>query len=270
MTEVTQSHYQGHTASSYESAYFYSAGDYTDYLTKMVVKRLGLEPTTCRRLLDIGGGTGNFTRMVVRNSREVEAIVVDPFLTGHEEDNATTNAASVKFVKAPAESLAEPGDNVWWRQDYHQVLMKEVIHHIDASDRVGMFAGIFRDLPDKTSTDPGILIITRPHADIDYPLWEEARQVWSANQPSQVELHADLEEAGFSFMSSTIEGYPCEIEFERWISMVKNRFWSTFSNFSDDELEGACERMRLDEAHRIDEQGMIHFEDRLLVISAYK
>lgn len=268
---VTQSHYQAHTVSSYESAYFYSAGAYTDYLAKLVVRRLGLEPTTCRRILDIGGGTGNFTKMVVRNSPEVEAIVVDPFLEGHEEGtDESSSTASVKFVKASAEILAEPPDNTWWRQDYHQVLMKEVIHHIDASDRLNVFSGIFRDLPEKPSPDPGILIITRPHADIDYPLWEEARQVWAANQPSQGELQADLEQAGFSFVSSTIEGYPCEIEFERWTSMVKNRFWSTFSNFSDDELEQACEQMRVDEADRIDEDGTIHFEDRLLVISAYK
>jgi SAM-dependent methyltransferase len=268
-TMTTQMHYEGHSASSYESAYFYSAGDYTDYLSKMVVKRLGLEPTTCRRILDIGGGTGNFTRMIVKNSPEVEAIVIDPFLEGQEE-STESSTASIKFVKAPAESLSEQGDKVWWRHDYHQVLLKEVIHHIHASDRVNVFAGIYRDLPQRPSADPGILIITRPQTDIDYPLWEEARQVWAENQPSLKELRSELEQAGFTQISNTIEGYPCEIEFERWISMIKNRFWSTFSNFTDDELEEACQRMRVDEAYRIDDNGKISFEDRLLVIAAYQ
>ena len=268
MTVTTQSHYQGHTVSSYESAFFYSAGAYTDYLSKLVVKRLGLQPTTSRRILDIGGGTGNFTRMIVRNSPEVQAIIVDPFLDGHHDDEQ--NTAAVRFVKASAESLAEPSDGIWWRQDYHQVLMKEVIHHIDATVRPKIFAGVFRDLPHKESPDPGILIITRPHLEIDYPLWDEARQVWAANQPSQEALRVDLEYAGFSFISSSIEEYPCEVQFERWISMVKNRFWSTFSTFTDEELNTACERMRNEEAHRIDDNGIIRFQDRLLVISAHK
>jgi SAM-dependent methyltransferase len=262
---TTQSHYEGHSASSYESAYFYSAGAYTDYLAKLVANRLGLEATTKRRIVDIGGGTGNFTKMIVQNSPEVEAIVVDPyFLEGTE-----SSTDSLKFVKAPAEILAQSSDNVWWRQDYHQVLLKEVIHHVKASDRGAVFSGIFQDLPDKPSSDPGLLIVTRPHADIDYPLWNEAKQVWAENQPSLTELQSELEQAGFSHISNTIEAYPCEIDFERWLGMVKGRFWSTFSNFTDEELEEACKRMRADEEHRIDEKGVIHFEDRLLLISAY-
>jgi len=278
-TSSTQSHYEAHSATTYESAYFYSPGAYTDYLTKLVVSRLGLEATTKRRVLDIGGGTGNFTKMMVENSPSVEAIVVDPFLEG--EDNATSAVGSVKFVQAPAEMLGEPRtDGMWWRQDYHQVLMKEVIHHLNAKDRVAVFRGIHQDISSSSSSsssasssmsdDPNILIITRPHLEIDYPLWKEAKQVWAENQPSLTELQSELEGAGFSRVTSSIEAYPCEIDFERWMSMVKGRFWSTFSNFTDEELEEACERMRIDEAERINEDGVIHFEDRLVFISAYK
>jgi hypothetical protein len=50
--------------------------------------------------------------------------------------------------------------------------------------------------------------------------------------------------------------------------MIKARFWSTFSNFTDQELEEACQRITRDEANRVDEKGDIHFEDHLLFITA--
>jgi SAM-dependent methyltransferase len=287
---TTQSHYENHSISSYESAYFYSEGEYTEYLSRIVTRRLGLEPTSCRRILDVGGGTGNFTRMLLRKSPEVEAIVIDPFLLeinqsdvdGNRDStisNSNSSSASppvvtnrVKFVKASAEIFLDPPteDTLWWRQDYHQVLMKEVIHHIDSSNRIGVFSGILGDLPEKPSNDPGLLIVTRPSEDIDYPIWAEAKDVWAQNQPSLKQLQYELEQAGFSYISNTIEGYPCEIKFERWVSMIKNRFWSTFSHFSNQELDDACEQLRRDESHRIDENGIIRFEDRLLFISAFK
>jgi SAM-dependent methyltransferase len=268
---TTQAHYEAHSATSYESAYFYSPGAYTDYLAKLVVNRLGLQTNSRGRILDIGGGTGNFTKMIVADSPHVEAIVVDPFLEGTEI--STDDSPSVKFVHAPAEELAatvKTDAMLWWRQDYQQVLMKEVIHHLTPQDRVAVFTGIYDDVPSGNNDNPTILIITRPQLEIDYPLWKEARQVWAKNQPSQAELESELKQAGFTTVSSTIEPYPCEIEFERWMSMVKGRFWSTFSNFTDEELEEACDLMRVDEAERINDKGIIHFEDRLVFISAYK
>lgn len=239
-----------------------------DYLSKLVRDRLGLAEATKRRLLDIGGGTGNFTKLIVQDSPQVEAVVVDPFL---EETDDGNSGDAVKFVKASAESLAQPAvAEEWWKRDYHQVLMKEVVHHLESSeDRVAVFEGIVRDVS-SSSDGPGVLIITRPQVEIDYPLWAEARQVWADNQPSATELESELKQAGFTNVSNTIEAYPCDIELERWLSMVRGRFWSTFSNFSDEELEEACDRMRKDEADRVDEKGVIRFEDRLVFISASK
>lgn len=257
----TQVHYEAHSSESYESAYFYSHGAYTEHLRRIVVKKLGLEAETKRRLLDIGGGTGNFTESIVEKSPEVEAVVVDPFLEMEQDTK------QVKFAKAPAEAFARPSGE-WWRKDYHQVLMKEVVHHLN--NRAPIFRGILEDLPDKPSADPNILIITRPQVDIDYPLWDEAREVWAENQPSYDDIESELKEAGFSQVTYCIEPYPCEIDMDRWLDMVRGRFWSTFSNFSDEELDEACERMLRDEKERIDSDGIIHFEDRLLFISAYK
>jgi hypothetical protein len=77
------------------------------------------------------------------------------------------------------------------------------------------------------------LIITRPQLEIDYPLWNEARQVWAQNQPSVQDITKDLQQAGFSNVSHTLEPYPCSVSLERWQGMVQKRFWSTFSKFSN-------------------------------------
>ena len=50
--------------------------------------------------------------------------------------------------------------------------------------------------------------------------------------------------------------------------MVKQRCWSTFSEFSDDQLERACEVIAKDCV--VDVDGVLHFEDRLVFISARK
>jgi hypothetical protein len=147
-------------------------------------------------------------------------------------------------------------------------LLKEVAHHFDSAKRVDIFRGIFQGL--EPSSDTSVLIITRPQIEIDYPLWDEARQVWKDNQPSALEFCDELEKAGFVDIHHSLEGYPCQIALERWQSMVKGRFWSTFSNFSDDELEDACERIAKEYQDRIDEEGVLQFEDRLVFISARK
>jgi cyclopropane fatty-acyl-phospholipid synthase-like methyltransferase len=273
----TKSHYEGHSAETYESAFFYEPGAYTEHLKHLVKRSLQLDASLDggakdkdKCLLDIGGGTGNFTQMIVEDAPNVRAIVVDPFLEQQSEDESAAKDKRIRFVKAPAEEfkLAPTDENIWWRRDYHQVLLKEVVHHFQDSDRVPIFKGIFDGLG--RSDAPSLLIVTRPKRGIDYPLWDEAREVWAKNQPSLEQFVDELEQAGFSDVQHSLESYPCTVLLERWQSMVKSRFWSTFSNFTDKELDDACHRIAEDEKERIDKDGLLHFEDRLLFITARK
>jgi hypothetical protein len=59
--------------------------------------------------------------------------------------------------------------------------------------------------------------------------------------------------------------YPCAVDLKSWLGMVRNRFWSTFSNFTDEELEAGCATIA--EEARV-EDGRVHFEERLVFISA--
>jgi SAM-dependent methyltransferase len=278
---TTKSHYEGHSAETYESAYFYAPGAYTEHLASLVKRSLQLDasPDSCpkdRCLLDIGGGTGNFTRMIVEDAPNVCAIVVDPFLEqqsisgGVDESESAASDERIRFVKASGEEfkLKPTDETLWWRQNYQQVLLKEVVHHFKDTDRVPIFKGIFNGL--ERSDAPSLLIVTRPKLEIDYPLWDEARKVWAENQPSLEQFVDELEQAGFSNVQHSVEPYPCTILLERWQSMVKARFWSTFSNFTDKELDAACHRIAENEKERIDKDGLLHFEDRLLFITARK
>lgn len=277
---TTKSHYEGHSAETYESAYFYAPGAYTEHLASLVKRYLQLDasPDSCtknRCLMDIGGGTGNFTRMIVEDAPNICAIVVDPFLeqqgiSGVGESESSASDKRIRFVKASAEDfMLKPTDEtLWWRQNYQQVLLKEVVHHFKDTDRIPIFKGIFNGL--EHSEAPSLLIVTRPKLEIDYPLWDEARQVWAENQPSLEQFVDELEQAGFSNVQHSVESYPCTILLERWQSMVKARFWSTFSNFTDKDLDEACHSIAESEKERIDKDGLLHFEDRLLFISARK
>jgi hypothetical protein len=281
-TTTTQSHYQSHTADSYESAFFYEPGPYNDYLCQLCRQGLQItstESTSARVLLDIGGGTGSFTRRLIQDTPH-RAIVVDPFLP---PQAAVNENDVVQFVAASAESFVDSNSDPYtendagdfWKRGYHQVLLKEVVHHFPASQRVAIFRGLHQGLETAAATaasdcHTALLIVTRPQLEIDYPLWEAARTVWAQHQPSQSELLSELTTAGFVSPSSTIESYPCTIPLERWQGMVRRRFWSTFANFTDAELEAACQAMAETERHRIDSDGNLHFEDRLLFISAQK
>lgn len=307
---LTKSHYEGHSADSYDSAFFYEVGPYTERLRDLCQARLQLlddhphhqaavdnvadadAVKTGRVLLDIGGGTGTFTRMLIQDNNATcccRAIVIDPFLekqqnnAQQQQQQSSSDDEPVRFVAAPAEAFMSdpmPGEE-GWRRGYHQILLKEVAHHFADQDRTAIFRGLWDGLVARKTTTttngsspppppPSLLLITRPQIDIDYPLWDEARAVWAQNQPSLDQFVSELHAAGFTDISHTLEAHPCVVPLERWQSMVKARFWSTFGSFSDAELERACDAMAANEKHRITADGNLHFDDRLLFITANK
>lgn len=286
LSETTSSHYKAHTAESYEQAYFYEPGAYQRYLVQLVQQRLRLDSSSTtfgRHILDIGGGTGNFAHALLVQQRDTTTgthhsqqlqhhiTVVDPFLDATQQSTTTSTSTStqISFVKESAEvfwnrNIGEQS----WRNNFHQVLLKEVVHHLN--DRVKIFRGMYEDLKRIDDAVPSILIITRPQVDIDYPLWDSAREVWKKNQPSSEELCHELQEAGFHHIQQSLESYPCQISLQRWKAMIQQRFWSTFSNFTDEELQIACDKIEEEHADRVDDKGILHFEDRLVLISASK
>ena len=285
---TVSNHYESHSKSdSYDDAYFYEPGEYMENLATLVIDRLHLKGQE-RCILDIGGGTGTFAQaMTEKDDSGSKIVVVEPFLDPSFEDPASSiTNAPVSFVRASAEDFLVPPTSENRRTEiidkqrggYDQILMKEVVHHFKAEDRVGIFRGMREGLRNNRSDKitPSLLIITRPQIDIDYPLWDQALDVWKKNQPSVEEIEADLQQAGYTQFERFVEPIECSITLSRWQSMVKSRCWSTFSNFTDEELEGACaiiaENARNNPKNTSGETEqddvVLRFEDRLIFLEA--
>lgn len=258
---LNKEHYESHTSSSYDSAYFYSPqGNYTSFLCKKVQQTLGDIKSNSNKewLLDIGGGTGTFTKMLMDKS-DLTGVILDPYFNENDD--------KLFFVKGAADDLIV-NDDAWWKakDKYKYCLMKEVIHHLSVDNRIDIFRGILSVL--KPSNNPSLLIITRPKYDIDYPLWPQAKTVWSDNQPSADGVISDLQSAGFINVASNTIIYPCIMNMNQWLGMVKGRVWSTFSHFDKEELDQGCDWIMKNVD--VDEDGNISFEDRLIFITASK
>ena len=145
----------------------------------------------------MGRGTDNVTSMVSQGVDSMNAVVVDPFLpattlssaSGSNVDKDDEQQKKLRFVKASAEEFIphtndEHTDNTtdekvvpWWKTDYNHILLKEVVHHFDSKERVGIFTGLrnygLKNEDEEGKEDnatPSLLIVTRPQIDIDLPL----------------------------------------------------------------------------------------------------
>ena len=261
------SHYGG-VRSVYEAAPFYAPGPYEAWLTSACVQRMELGSS--HSLADLGGGSGGFATKLKQAASARWLSVVEPsaeMLSGAEASSDVNSAICADALGWASSSTEEADGSVTSGSmpvRYDRILLKEVVHHFADSDRPLVFR---RLLENRLTADGRVLIVTRPQRDVDYPLWEAAREVWAAHQPSEALLVDELNAAGFRDVATHVHTYPHEVATDEWCRLVKGRFWSTFSNFTDAELDEGCARIRADAAARAD-PGVLRFDDRLLLIEA--
>jgi len=248
-------HYE-EIAAGYMHAFFYAKGAYQEHLVEKVSRHLSFDQSPgpeSIRLVDSGGGTGNFTQALCDVNKLVhKALCVDPF---QEMLDQATPYTSVQTLCLGAVEFAQEEDQV-----YDRLLLKEVVHHLPDKEMPAMFAGILRQLT------PGgiVLTVTRPQ-EVDYPLFEAARQVWRENQPSSSVYVSAMEGAGFQTQVVVVP-YKVTMKKERWLSMVRARFWSTFSHFTQEELDAGV----LELEAQFQGADTLEFEDRLLFLIGRK
>ena len=219
-------------------------------------------------------------RFVVASARD---FIQTTITTTTEEEEKCDDDAKIQ------NSDNDDNDELFWKSGYDCVLLKEVIHHIDPTERVAIFTGLKHGFfvsssPSSSSiigsrnnsklTSPSLLIITRPKHDINYPLWPKAYDIWSTGQPCTQQIVSDLQLAGYNNVTVQIYTYPCTVQLGRWLRMIKNRFWSTFASFTNEELYLGCEYI-VKEATRSSKtsaakngQTLLQFEERLVFIAA--
>jgi len=241
-------HYQ-QVAASYESAFFYASGPYQDWLLHEVAQRLHLDHPRLR-VADVGGGTGNFSQELADHAQ-----LATPVLCVDNSPDmlaAAVQRPGVQPVCADALTFATSAG-----QCYDRALLKEVVHHLPAADVTPMYAGLAKQL-----TPGGVCCtVTRPQ-EVDYPLFEAARGVWRDKQPAVADLEAAMRAAGFCDVTVETATYRAVMPKQRWFAMVRDRFWSTFSNFSDDELAAGIAELEA----RFAGQEDVVFNDRLLFL----
>jgi len=153
-------------SAGYEEAFFYAKGEYQEHLVSKVSQHLDLQSSPeAVRLVDLGGGTGNFTQALVDfNCLKQRPLCVDPF---QEMLDRAVGHPSVDTCCRGAVEFSQEAD-----RRYDRVLLKEMVHHVPEEQLSVLYAGLARQLT------PGgvVLTCTRPQ-EVDYPLFAAARQV---------------------------------------------------------------------------------------------
>lgn len=205
-------------AAHYDEYYYYS-DDYINYFTNKIVEDLPMKNN--ETIVEMGSGTGIFAKEILKKAPSVQMICVDnsALMLNRTKDERIKRICqdAVEFSK---ESIV-----------YDRIYMKEFIHHIHSEDRLVLFKGIYSQL----KSDGSILILIEPRR-LNYPLFDEALRRFENRQPSHLEIINDLESAGFSTSFSVIS-YPINLEKQKYIEMVRNRYMSVLESFTDDELE---------------------------------
>ena len=255
---ATLSNHYEDVSKTYESAFFYSSESYRDFVIENILlffRDQNLEISPATKVVDLGGGTGNFTQCLALAAGLTEKILcVDAF---QEMLNLATEHSLVDTLLMDAVDFSQlPGEGF----NYKYILLKELIHHISIGDLEKMFSGLYRQL----EVGGTALTITRPQ-EVDFPFFEKAREVWRNNQPAIELIVPPMRAAGFDVIVYT-KSYPVKLKKADWIKMVSNKFWSTFSLCTPEELSNGIHE--LEEKFRDVEE--LTFDDNLLFIVARK
>jgi len=115
---------------------------------------------------------------------------------------------------------------------YDKVLMQKMLHHIkDIKDIKGLIENLFGRL----NPSGKILTIGIPR-DIEYPLFDAAFKRYQELHPVGNQIRDIFTNAGFKLTRESIK-YPVSIEKQKYLNLIRNRYMSTLSSFSDREIE---------------------------------
>eukprot|EP01104_Vermistella_antarctica_P002619 TRINITY_DN12837_c0_g1_i1.p1 TRINITY_DN12837_c0_g1~~TRINITY_DN12837_c0_g1_i1.p1 ORF type:complete len:281 (-),score=60.44 TRINITY_DN12837_c0_g1_i1:23-865(-) len=264
-------HYEG-LASEFEDTWFFDKG-YIPWAVEQIVNRLEL--TQEDHLVDVGGGTGNYTALASqRVGLTNECLVVD----------LSSEMLGVAQARPELDTLCCGGVEFAQKNDvkpYNKVLFKEVIHHFDAKERSTVFRGVFGQLNegvaafrsrdhstsngDDESNNVNLFIITRPPR-VLFPFFEKALDVFANGQPSHEVLMQELTDAGFLDVKTDIVDYNMSIDKSRWLEMVSKRFMSILNESIFDEAQLKEGVREIEEKYKGTDE--IKFPDRLVFITA--
>ncbi|NLU71698.1 class I SAM-dependent methyltransferase [Streptomyces sp. HNM0575] len=229
------------------------------------------------RIADIGAGTGLFLRRLLEYATEETPLVcVDP---SQPMLDRLPDDPRLLAVRATAEDLAHAaeapaGQDGSGKADsgrdgpgrdgsrqgslgsFDAIVIKEAVHHF--ADLHGTLAGLARRLA------PGgrMLVVTLPPK-LEYPLFQRALNRFAANQPEPGEIETAMRDAGLE-VATGHAAFPVRVERDHWLELVRNRWMSVLSTFSDAELaDGLAE---IADTAGAGPGGLLEFPDRFAFI----
>jgi len=222
---------------------------YKAWMVDHIVEHLGLQSSDI--FVDLGGGTGNYTVKIAQQAHlSCKPFCVEPSAEMCAEARILNE---LEVIQACANSFVEIESLT-----YNKVLMKEMVHHI--SDRNQVWSDLHSKL--LHANDGALLIVTRPQ-NTPIPLFQAAKEQFAATQPSHKTLIAELETTGFT-VNYSFDTYQVNMPKERWFSMLRNRFMSDLSYFSDDEIENGIYELDMN----LGKNSEIVLSDQVLFIHA--
>ena len=253
-------HYDDETVSTnYENAFFYSDLDYQRNLLENLVPYFTAEgdrDVVSLTIGDIGGGTGNFTQALadaLHLKEDNKILCVDPF------EEMLKQASSHKNIETLQLDALTFSKNPHMKDKFDYLLFKEIIHHVVEEDFGALMCGSFQQLKEGGK----MMVITRP-TNTDYPFFPLAHSVWAKHQPSYETISTWLKRSGFNVELQEVD-YEVKLANSKWIEMVTNRFWSTFSHMTQKELNDGIEHIKMKY-----QDDVLTFNDKMLFIIATK
>lgn len=248
---TNKTHYQ-EVATNYANFWFYENDTpYQKWQLEKVNKKLTLQSTD--KLCDIGGGPGNFAARLHKLAQlSTKVLIVEP------------NKAFVDQAALVNNVVALSGDAVTFASEqdgelFDKILLKEVVHHLPTNEEL---ITIFRGLKKRLNPNGQLLIMTRPQSAAHFPFFKAALQGWSKQQLPASFYVEKIQKAGFAKVTTTIEGFPICMPRGIWYELLRQRFWSHLTPFSDAEIEEGIQEIE----GQFPEGGDFKFEDQFVFI----
>lgn len=225
-------HYAG-LAAEYDEHWVYDS-DYVPWMASQIAEALQLSPND--RIADIGSGTGLFAREVVRQIRPHHPLLcVDPS-EAMLSRLGTPPSPGLTPVVASAEDIAEKRVDLPYGQ-FDAMWLKESVHHVTDPGHT------LQGLADSLAPGGRILVVMLP-ASIQYPLFEAALARFEELQPDPAAIEGHLRAAGLEASLTHVE-HELRIDRDKYLGMVRARYMSLLSTFSDSEIEKGIEEIRV-------------------------
>ncbi|MFF3299970.1 class I SAM-dependent methyltransferase [Streptomyces sp. NPDC002908] len=225
-----QGHYEG-LAAEYDDHWVYGPS-YVPWMAARIAEALRLTATD--RIADIGCGTGLFAREVAKAVRPTHPVLCADPSEAMLRQIGTPLPPGLMPVVASAEDIAD-GDVELPHGQLDAMWLKESVHHLPDPART------LRGLAARLAPGGRLLVVMLPTT-IRYPLFNAALTRFEELQPDPADIVKHLESAGMKAGLTHVE-HELRIDRDRYFGMVRARYMSLLSTFSDGEIEAGIEEM---------------------------